>query len=185
MTLLKLIGLATAALFILGCGGGGGSNTPAPAPASTPVVAPAVSADTAGGTFNTAQLVALTATAGASIFFTTNSSTPDSTSTRYTSPITISTDTVLSFIAIGSSGLNSRVNRETYLIDTIAPMNHALTSATKVISAESQASFPLSIENGEVGASYKITIDDTDANTQEIVRTGRIVNVSSTSIHFA
>jgi len=183
MILLKLTGLATAALFILGCGGGGGgSNTPSPAPASTPVVAPTVSADTAGGTFNTAQSVALTATTGASIFFTTNSSTPDNTSTRYTGAITISTDTVLSFLAIGSSGLNSRVNRETYLIDTTAPMNHALDSATTVISAANQASFPLNIENGEVGANYRITIDDTDANTQEIVRTGRIVNVSSTSI---
>ena len=181
MKLLKLTGLATAALFIFGCGGGGGgggSNTAATAQA----LAPTVSAGTSGGTFNTTQSVALTASAGASIFFTTNSSTPDNTSTPYTGPITISTDTVLSFIAIGSTGLSSRVRRQTYLIDTLAPANHALASATAVISADNQASFALSIENAELGTNYSIVIQDSAASPSEIVRTGRIVNASSTSI---
>lgn len=185
MRLSKLTKLAVVILLIAGCGGGGGggSNTPStPAPAAIPAVAPTVTASVSGGTFNTAQSVTLTATANANIFFTTDSSTPDNTSSRYTAPINISTDTVLSFIAIGSTGLSSRVVRQTYLIDTVAPMNHALASATAVISASNEASFPLRIENAEIAATYRVVVEDSAPSPNEIVRTGRIVNASSTSI---
>ena len=185
MRLSKLTKLAVVILLIAGCGGGGGggSNTPStPAPAATPATAPTVTASVSGGTFNTAQSVTLTATANANIFFTTDSSTPDNTSSRYTAPINISTDTVLSFIAIGSTGLSSPVVRQTYLIDTVAPMNHALASATAVISASNEASFPLRIENAEIAATYRVVVEDSAPSPNEIVRTGRIVNASSTSI---
>ncbi len=185
MRLSKLTKLAVVILLIAGCGGGGGggSNTPStPAPAATPATAPTVTASVSGGTFNTAQSVTLTATANANIFFTTDSSTPDNTSSRYTAPINISTDTVLRFIAIGSTGLSSPVVRQTYLIDTVAPMNHALASATAVISASNEASFPLRIENAEIAATYRVVVEDSAPSPNEIVRTGRIVNASSTSI---
>ena len=184
MRFLKLAEFAVVILLFSGCGGGGGgSNTPStPPPAATPAVTPIVAASVSGGTFNTTQSVTLTATAGANIFFTTDSSTPDNTSNRYTAPINISTDSVLSFIAIGSTGLSSQVIRQTYIIDTVAPMNHALATATAVISASNEASFSLSIENAELGTTYRIVVEDSAPSPNEIVRTGRIVNASSTSI---
>ena len=182
MRFLKLAEFAVVILLISGCGSGG-SNTPTtPAPAATPAVAPTVAASVSGGTFNTTQSVTLTATAGANIFFTTDSSTPDNTSNRFTAPINISTDTVLSFIAVGSTGLSSQVIRQTYIIDTVAPMNHALATATAVISVSNEASFSLSIENAELGTTYRIVVEDSAPNPNEIVRTGGIVNASSTSI---
>lgn len=184
MKFLKLTELAVVILLISGCGGGGGgSNTPStPTPAATPAIAPTVAASASGGTFNITQSVTLTATAGANIFFTTDSSTPDNSSTRYTTSITIATDTVLSFIAIGSTGLSSQIVRQTYLIDSAAPMNHALASDTAIISARNEANFPLTIENAEVGTGYTIVIEDSAQPPNEIIRTGRIVNASSTSI---
>ena len=184
MRFLKPAEFAVVILLFSGCGGGGGgSNTPStPTPAATPAVVPTVAASVSGGTFNATQSVTLTATAGANIFFTTDSSRPDNTSNRYTAPINIATDTVLSFIAIGSTGLSSQVIRQTYIIDTVAPMNHALATATAVISASNEASFSLSIENAELGTTYRIVVADSAASPNEIVRSGRIVNASSTSI---
>jgi serine protease len=176
--------IAVIVLLISGCGGGsGGSSAPAQAtPTAIPITSPTVRASITGGTFSTVQTVELTASNGANVFFTTDSTTPNNSSTSYSGPIAISTDTVLSFIAIGSTGQSSQVIRETYLIDTLAPMNHALTSATAVVSTDNQSNFSLSIENGETGSTYRIVIDDADPNTSEIVRTGRIVISFATTI---
>lgn len=55
-------------------------------PAATPVFSPAA------GTYTTAVIVTITdSTAGATIYYTTNGTTPTATSTKYTGPITVST----------------------------------------------------------------------------------------------
>ena len=184
MKFLTRIFTISVALTVTACGGGGGGGssnaaaTPVAPPA--PVTPPTVTASIPSGTFNAAQSVTLTS--NAPIYFTTDSSTPSNVSTRYTGAIIITTDTVLSFIAIGSTGLRSSIGVETYLIDTVAPANHALVSATTVISANNEASFSLSIENAELGTTYRIVVEDSAPSPNEIVRTGRIVNASSTSI---
>ncbi len=184
MKFLTRIFTISVALTVTACGGGGGGGssnaaaTPVAPPA--PVTPPTVTASIPSGTFNAAQSVTLTS--NAPIYFTTDSSTPSNVSTRYTGAIIITTDTVLSFIAIGSTGLRSSIGVETYLIDTVAPANHALVSATTVISANNEASFPVSIENAELGTNYRIVFNDSDTNTAELVRTGTIVNAPSTTL---
>ena len=181
MKFLKLTKLSVIILLVSGCGGGS-NTTSTPAPTAIPAIAPTVSANLSGGTFNTTQSVMLTATAGANIFFTTDSTSPDNTSTRYRAPIEISTDIVLSFIAIGRTGLSSPVVRQNYLIDTVAPRNHALASATEVVSASNEESFSLSIENAEIGTNFRIVLEDSAIKTNEIVKSGSIVDTSTTSI---
>ena len=181
MKFLKLTKLSVIILLVYGCGGGS-NTTSTPAPTATPAIVPTVSANLSGGTFNTTQSVMLTATAGANIFFTTDSTSPDNTSTRYRAPIAISTDIVLSFIAIGRTGLSSPVVRQNYLIDTVAPMNHALASATEVVSASNEESFSLSIENAEIGTNFRIVLEDSAIKTNEIVKSGSIIDTSTTSI---
>ena len=181
MKFLKLTKLSVIILLVSGCGGGS-NTTSTPAPTAIPAIAPTVSANLSGGTFNTTQSVMLTATAGANIFFTTDSTSPNNTSTRYRAPIAISTDIVLSFIAIGRTGLSSPVVRQNYLIDTVAPRNHALASATEVVSASNEESFSLSIENAEIGTNFRIVLEDSAIKTNEIVKSGSIVDTSTTSI---
>ena len=74
------------------------------------------------GTYTEAQTVTIAcATSGATIYYTTNGSTPSSTSTKYTSPITVSETTTLKAIAIKGSAKSS-VATATYTIKAQASM---------------------------------------------------------------
>ena len=72
----------------------------------------------AGGTFTTAQSVMLSdATAGSSIYYTTNGTTPSSASTPYTGPISVTATETIEAIAY-LNGVASNVTSATYTIDT-------------------------------------------------------------------
>jgi hypothetical protein len=95
-------------VFTSGAGGGVGT-------VATPTFSPG------GGSFATAQTVAISdTTAGASIHFTTNGTTPTATSTLYTGPITIATTTTLQAIATAPGLTNSAVASATYTIGATA-----------------------------------------------------------------
>ena len=88
----------------------GGSNAVA-----TPTFSPP------GGTYATAQSVTLaTATAGASIRYTVDGSTPTATSTLYTGPVTVSVTTTVKAIGVAAGLANSAVASATYTIGTAA-----------------------------------------------------------------
>jgi hypothetical protein len=73
-------------------------------PAATPVFSPVA------GPYVTAQSVKITdATAGAAIYYTTNGSTPTSSSTKYTAAISVTTSETLEAIAIANGSTNSAV----------------------------------------------------------------------------
>ena len=85
-----------------------GANTTQTA---TPTFSPA------GGTYTSAQSVALSdATSGAAIYYTTDGSTPTTTSTRYTAPISVTQTTTINAIAAASGLSNSAVATATYTI---------------------------------------------------------------------
>jgi hypothetical protein len=93
-----------------GGGGGGGTTTVA-----TPTFSPG------GGAFSAAQTVTIsTTTAGASIRFTLNGSTPTTSSTLYTGPISIASTTTINAIATATGMTNSAVASASYTIGTAA-----------------------------------------------------------------
>jgi hypothetical protein len=85
-------------------------------PAATPTFSPAP------GTYSAAQSVSLLdATAGASIYYTTNGTTPTVTPSELyspTAPINVSSNTTIEAIAVASGYLNSAVASGTYVIST-------------------------------------------------------------------
>ncbi|MCR5131814.1 MAG: endonuclease [Prevotella sp.] len=82
---------------------------------STTVATPTFSP--AGGTYTTAQTVTIScSTSGATIYYTLDGSTPTSSSSEYSSPITISETTTLMAIAI-ANGESSSVKTATYTIN--------------------------------------------------------------------
>ena len=84
-------------------------------PAATPTFSPAP------GTYATAQQVTLSdTTSGASIYYTTDGSAPTTSSTKYSSAITVSVTTTIKAIAAASGFLNSAVASGTYTIETAA-----------------------------------------------------------------
>ena len=101
--------------------------------AATPTYSPA------GGTYTTAQTVTISdTTAGAVIYYTTNGTTPSTSSTKYTSPITVSSTETIEAIASGSGLSNSNVASATYTIEspaatpTFSPAGGTYTSAQTV-----------------------------------------------------
>jgi arabinogalactan endo-1,4-beta-galactosidase len=104
--------LAGGCFALIGCGGsGGGTSTTTTA---TPTFSPAA------GSYKTAQSVTITdSTAGATIYYTTNGTTPTTASTVYSSAITIpatpATETIQA-IAVASGDTNSAVASAVYTI---------------------------------------------------------------------
>ena len=130
------------AAVLTGCGGGGFSGgTNPPQAADAPTFSPTP------GTFASAQSIELSdATPGASIYYTTNGSAPNTGSTLYTStsPISLSTTTTVEAIAVASGYRNSAVATGTYTINlpaaatpTFSPVPGSYTTAQSVTISDS------------------------------------------------
>jgi hypothetical protein len=101
---------------------------------ATPTFSPA------GGTYTSGQSVTLSdATSGATIYYTTNGTTPTTSSTQYAGAITVSISTMIQAIATASADSQSAVATATYTITptaappTFSPVAGAYTSAQSVI----------------------------------------------------
>ena len=110
-------------------------------PAATPMFSPAA------GTYTSAQSVTLSdATAGATIYYTTDGSTPTTASTKYTGAITVSTTETIEAIAVATGNANSAVATATYTISiptaatpTFSPAAGTYTAAQSVTLADATA----------------------------------------------
>ena len=138
-----IVAVGMAMLWLVGCGGGSGgagNNNPPPAQqAATPTFSPAA------GTFTSAQTVTISdTTSGASIYYTTNGTTPTTSSTLYSAPIAISATTTIEAIASDApTYTNSNVATATYTINlpaaatpTFSPAPGTFTSAQSVLLAD-------------------------------------------------
>lgn len=115
-----VVGASTAYVgFTAGTGGSGATQNvlswsyavPLPTVA-TPTFSPA------GGTYTTAQSVTLSdATSGAAIYYTTDGTTPTTSSTQYTGPVTVSSTKTIKAIGVKSGYANSAIASATYTIN--------------------------------------------------------------------
>ncbi len=78
---------------------------------------PAPTFSVAAGSYTAAQTVSITdATAGTTIYYTTNGTAPTTSSTRYTGPLTVSTTETIEAIAVASGYTNSPVAKASYVV---------------------------------------------------------------------
>ncbi|HSP75109.1 MAG TPA: FG-GAP-like repeat-containing protein [Cryobacterium sp.] len=82
--------------------------------------APVVTASPAGGQYPSGQQITLTSNEPAVIYYTGDGTTPSTSSTRYTGPITLTAGFTLRFIAVDSAGNSSAPVAETYTLAAVA-----------------------------------------------------------------
>ena len=138
-------------------------------PAATPVFS------VAAGTFASAQTVSITAaTAGSSIYYTTNGSTPTASSSLYAGPITVSASETLQAIAVASNYNNSAVGSAAYTI-----MTPAATPAFSVAAGTFASAQTISITAATAGSSIYFTTNGSTPTTSSSLYSGAIT-VSAT-----
>jgi hypothetical protein len=139
-------------------------------PAATPAFSPAP------GIYAAAQKVTITdSTTGAAIYYTTNGSTPTTSSTKYTAEITVSATTTIKAIATAAGFVTSAVASGTYTIETPA--------ATPVFSPAAGTYAPgqqVTISDSTEGATIFYTTNGTTPTTSSAQYTGAI-NVNATT----
>ncbi|HET9698086.1 MAG TPA: carbohydrate-binding protein, partial [Terriglobales bacterium] len=154
---------------LIACGGGGGgSTTQPPVP---PPVNPAASAPTfwpLAGTYSPTQMVSLSSsTAGSTIYYTKDGSTPTTSSSKYTDPIAVSSTTTINAIAVASGFSNSSAVSAVYTI----PQQGAPGPQVSVVLTTSDQSRRMSAESsinftGKTASSNVIVVDESQTYQQ-------------------
>jgi hypothetical protein len=150
----------------------GGSSSPPPTPAATPTFS------LASGTYTGAQSVTLQdATSGATIYYTTNGTTPTTSSTAYTGPISVSASETLEAIAVASGFANSAVGSATYTIQLPATATPSFSPAAGTYSGTQS----VTIADTTSGATIYYTTNGSAPTTSSTVYAGPIsVSASET-----
>jgi len=157
----------------------GGSNSPAASavytitlPAATPAFSPAA------GKYTTVQSVTLSdSTAGAAIYYTTDGSTPNTSSNLYTGPISVAVSETLNAVAIASGGSLGPVAKAGYTITlpTAVPVISPATGTYNLIQS-------VTIADATPGAVIYYTVNGKFPTTASPVYTGPITATTNTLI---
>jgi kumamolisin len=142
-------------------------------PAAMPTFSPS------SGTYNTPQVVTMSdATPGVTIYYTTNGSTPTTSSTVYTGPITISTSTTFEAIAAGNGYEASPVASAVYQIN----LPPAPTPTFSPGSGTYNAPQTVTMSDASPGVTIYYTTNGSTPTTSSTVYTGPITISTSTTL---
>jgi uncharacterized repeat protein (TIGR03803 family) len=139
-------------------------------PGATPVISPA------GGTYASAQSVTITdSTAGATIYYTTNGTTPTASSTVYSGAISVSSTETIEAIATANGFSNSAVASAAYTINLAAAATPVISPAAGTYSSAQS----VTITDATAGAIIYYTTNGTMPTASSTQYSGAI-SVSST-----
>ncbi|MCL1931106.1 MAG: chitobiase/beta-hexosaminidase C-terminal domain-containing protein [Treponema sp.] len=138
-------------------------------------------ANPAAGTYSSARNVTLScATSGASIYYTTNGSTPTTSSTRYTKAISISKNTTLKAIAVKSGMSNSDILIAAYIINIPLPPETVETPTANPPEGTYTSAQSVTLSCATSGADIYYTLDDSTPNSSSTLYSGAI-DISGTA----
>lgn len=166
------IAVLLACVCLAGCGGGGGTSTPLMPLLAAPTFSPAP------GTFNAAQSVTLAdAASSATIYYTTDGTTPTTASTVYAKAINVATTTTIKAMAAASGFSNSAVSTGTFTITLPAAATPTFTPAAGTYTTAQS----VALADATNGATIYYTTDGSTPTTSSAVYSTAIaVNVDTT-----
>ena len=138
--------------------------------AATPVLTPGTES------FNGSVSVSITdSTPGATIYYTTNGTTPTASSTQYTGAITVSATTTIKAVASASDYLVSQMASATY-----TNITQASAPTFSVVGGTYSTAQSVSISDATAGATIYYTTNGTTPTTSSTQYTGTAISVSTT-----
>ncbi len=128
------------------------------------------------GTYTEAQNVTIsTTTSGASIYYTTDGSTPSSTNgTLYTGAINVSSTTTIKAIAVKTGNNDSQVAEATYTIETAGAIYRKITSTDALTTGD----YLIVYENDNVAFNGNLTTLDVANNFQRVTISNQTIETS-------
>jgi hypothetical protein len=153
------------------------------APASATYVSTGITANPVfslvGGTYTSPQSVAIRdTTAGATIYYTTDGTTPKTSSTQYSGAIMVSTSETVQAIAVASGFANSAVVSATYTIN----LPQAATPTFSVPGGTYTSPQSVAISDATAGATIYYTTDGTTPTTSSTQYSGAIMVSASETV---
>jgi hypothetical protein len=134
----------------------------------------------AAGTYNSTQSVTIAdATANATIYYTTDGTVPTTSSTKYTSPITVNSTETLKAIAVATGNANSVVASAAY---TINPVTSVATPTFSPGTGTYTSEQLVTISDATSGATIYYTTDGTTPTTSSTPYTGHVTVVSTETL---
>jgi uncharacterized repeat protein (TIGR03803 family) len=141
--------------------------------AATPVISPAA------GMYSSAQSVTITdATAGATIYYTSDGTTPTAASTKYTGAISVSASETIEAIAVVSGYANSAVASAAYTINLAAAATPVISPAAGMYSSAQS----VTITDATAGATIYYTTNGTTPTASSSVYSGAIAVSASETV---
>jgi hypothetical protein len=148
---------------------------------STTQAAAAPTFSLAAGTYSGSQSVSISdATSGATIYYTTNGTTPTTSSTQYTGPITVNSTETLQAIAVATGDTNSAVASAAY---TITSLPSVATPTFSPVAGTYSYAQTVTISDATSGATIYYTTDGTTPSTSSTQYTGPITVGSTETLH--
>jgi len=145
---------------------------------------PTTTASPVGGIYNAAQSVTLSCNDGAGsgcdkICYTTDGSTPTTSSPVYSSPINISITTTLKFFARDLAGNSETVKTETYTIDTTLPTGTITINGGAASTNNTSVTLTLSCSDVNGCSQMQFSNDEVTYSTPEVYATSKAWTLTS------
>jgi hypothetical protein len=148
-----------------------------------PNTIPTTSASPLGNTYEFAQSVTLTANEPAIIYYATDGSIPNTSSTVYSVPIVISSTTTLKFFAVDADGGTESVKTQVYTIGLPPPPNTMPTTSASPLGSTYSTPQSVTLTANEPATIY-YTTDGSIPNTSSTIYSVPIVISSTTTLKF-